>query len=90
MPPLARSPTFLTRYIDGVVDVLEIDKPSETELGRVLRVRDVASYSDLDELLVSHVQALASKVERLMQHEKYHPEHDIGKWLVCKWKTVLT
>ena len=38
-----------------------------------------ASYSDLDELLVEHVKAMADKVEALTHHEKYRREDQIGK-----------
>lgn len=37
-----------------------------------------ASYSDLDELLVEHVKAMADKVEALIHHEKYRKEGEIG------------
>ncbi|KIY51703.1 hypothetical protein FISHEDRAFT_19730, partial [Fistulina hepatica ATCC 64428] len=30
-------------------------------------------YSDLDELIVNHVQAMARKVEELMMHERFKP-----------------
>jgi transcription elongation factor SPT6 len=63
-----------------LTDVTEINKPSAHELGKLFRVRDfAASYSDLDELLVEHVKAMADKVEALTHHEKYRKEGEIGK-----------
>lgn len=34
---------------------------------------------DLDELLVNHVQAIAGKVDKLCQHEKYKPDGQLGE-----------
>ncbi|KAJ9096338.1 hypothetical protein QFC21_005158 [Naganishia friedmannii] len=64
------------------LDVTEINKPSQHELGRILRVRDFdASYSDLDDLIVNHVKAIAEKVEALTHHEKYRKEDQIEEYL---------
>lgn len=40
-------------------------------------------YSDLDELIVNHVQAMSRKVEDLMAHEKFKhgTEEDLRKWV---------
>ncbi len=35
---------------------------------------------DLDEVLVNHVGAVASQVDKLTEHEKYIPESVIGEW----------
>lgn len=59
---------------DGVyqhIDVLELDKESEHALGRILRVADMGSYADLDDLIVNHVRPMAAMVEMMMNHEKY-------------------
>lgn len=53
------------------VDVLEVDKPNEYALGRTLQVGK-ARYSDLDELIIMHVKAMARKVEEMMQSDKFH------------------
>ncbi|KAH8920225.1 hypothetical protein BT69DRAFT_1284201 [Atractiella rhizophila] len=53
------------------LDILELDKPNEASLGRTLRVGGKYSYSDLDELIFSHVKAMARKVEEMMNSEKY-------------------
>ncbi|MBW0479878.1 hypothetical protein O181_019593 [Austropuccinia psidii MF-1] len=53
------------------IDVLELDKPNEFSLGRILKIGGRYSYSDLDELIVSHVRAMARKVEEMIAHEKY-------------------
>ncbi len=53
------------------IDVLELHKENDFALGRVLRVGNKYSYSDLDELIVDHVKAMAKKVVEMTQHEKY-------------------
>ena len=53
------------------IDVLELDKENEFSVGKVLKIGGKNSYSDLDELIVNHVKAMARKVDELMQHEKY-------------------
>lgn len=39
------------------------------------------SYSDLDELIVNHVQAMARRLEELMIHERFKsgPEEELRK-----------
>lgn len=59
-----------------MLDVLELDKPNEFSLGRILKIGGRYSYSDLDELIVSHVRAMARKVEEMIQHEKYKGSYD--------------
>lgn len=74
---LVSDDTALTWF--SSLDVTEINKPSQHELGKILRVRDFdASYSDLDDLIVNHVKAIAEKVEALTHHEKYRKEDQIG------------
>ncbi|WFD07743.1 Transcription elongation factor spt6 [Malassezia vespertilionis] len=53
------------------IDVLELDKENDYALGRILRVADMGSYSDLDDLIVNHVRPMAGMVEMMMNHEKY-------------------
>jgi transcription elongation factor SPT6 len=60
---------------DGIyqhIDVLELDKETEFSVGRTLKIGGKYTYSDLDELIVNHVQAMAKKVDEIMMHEKYH------------------
>lgn len=64
------------KVYDGVfqhIDVQELDKENEYELGRILRVGGAAgsSYSDLDELLVNHIAPMAAMVEKLINNEKF-------------------
>lgn len=62
------------KVADGVyqhVDVLELQKENEFSVGRLLRVGGKHSYTDLDELIVDHVKAMAKKVSELMQSEKF-------------------
>lgn len=53
------------------IDVLELDKENEFSVGRTLRVGGKYSYSDLDELIVLHVQAMSRKVDEMMTDERY-------------------
>ncbi|KAK0614146.1 SH2 domain-containing protein [Immersiella caudata] len=65
------------KVADGVyqhVDVLELQKENEFSVGRVLRVGGKYNYSDLDELIVDHVKAMAKKVDELMRHDKFRAE----------------
>jgi transcription elongation factor SPT6 len=58
---------------DGVyqhIDVLELDKENEFSVGKSLKIGK-QTYSDLDDLIVNHVKAMARKVEEMMLHEKY-------------------
>lgn len=62
------------KVADGVyqhIDVLELQKENEFSVGRLLRVGGKFSYTDLDELIVDHVKAMARKVAEMMQHEKF-------------------
>lgn len=66
--------TITWKVADGVyqhIDVLELQKENEFTVGKQLRIAGKYNYSDLDELIVDHVKAMAKKVEELMQHEKY-------------------
>ncbi|AEO62269.1 uncharacterized protein THITE_2106254 [Thermothielavioides terrestris NRRL 8126] len=74
------------KVADGVyqhIDVLELQKDNEFSVGKVLRVGNKYTYTDLDELIVEHVKAMAKKVEELMQHEKFQKgsRADLEKWL---------
>ena len=53
------------------IDVLELDKDSEFSVGKILKIGGRFTYSDLDELIVNHVKAMARKVDELMLNEKY-------------------
>jgi len=50
-------------------------------VGGQLVVDSTHSYSDLDELIVNHVQAMTRRVEELMAHEKFKhgSEDDLRK-----------
>jgi transcription elongation factor SPT6 len=55
------------------IDVLEMGKATEYSLGKQLRVGKY-TYSDLDELIVNHVEAMAKKVTELTKDERFRPE----------------
>ena len=65
------------------IDVLELHKANEHATGQVLRVGGKYNYSDLDELIVGHVKAMARKVEEMMGHDKYQngTKSDTGTYL---------
>jgi transcription elongation factor SPT6 len=59
---------------DGIyqhIDVLELDKENEFTVGKTLRVGGKYSYSDLDELIVEHVKAMARKMDEMTSHPKF-------------------
>ncbi|KAH0423715.1 transcription elongation factor spt6, partial [Aureobasidium melanogenum] len=53
------------------IDVLELDKENEFSVGRTLKVGGKYTYSDLDELIVLHVKAMAKKVDEIMTDERF-------------------
>jgi transcription elongation factor SPT6 len=53
------------------IDVLELDKENEFSVGKILKIMGKYTYSDLDELIVNHVKAMAKKVEEMMNDERY-------------------
>ncbi|KAF9564591.1 transcription elongation factor SPT6 [Agrocybe pediades] len=54
------------------IDVTELNAdPTGQTVGGQLVVDSTHSYSDLDELIVNHVQAMTRRVEELMAHEKF-------------------
>lgn len=73
------------------IDVLEMNKANEYSIGKQLRVGKQV-YSDLDELIVSHVQAMARKVAELTRDERFQKgtKEETGKlsvrlvhWIEC-------
>jgi len=64
------------------IDVLEQDKPNDYAVGRSLLVGPYR-YSDLDELIIMHVQSMAHKVDELTASEKFQKgnRHDVERWL---------
>lgn len=64
------------------IDVLELDKPNEYALGRTLQIGPYR-YTDLDELVIMHVQSLARKVDEMSASEKFQKGNrkDVEKWL---------
>ncbi|PSR77343.1 hypothetical protein PHLCEN_2v7944 [Hermanssonia centrifuga] len=57
--------------------------PTGQTVGNKLIVDSTHHYSDLDELIVNHVQAMARKVEELMAHDKFKqgPEEELHLFL---------
>ncbi|KAI0171215.1 SH2 domain-containing protein [Pestalotiopsis sp. NC0098] len=80
--------TITWKVADGVfkhVDVVELQKESEFAVGKILRVDGKYSYSDLDELIVEHIKAMARKVDQLTGHDKFRKGSlsEIEKWLTA-------
>ena len=71
--------------------MLELDKPNEFSLGRQLRIQGKYTYSDLDELIVSHVRSMARKVDEMMHSDKYKGgEADLSKYYFIVTRIELT
>jgi transcription elongation factor SPT6 len=72
------------------IDVLELQKENEFSIGRVLRIGGKYNYSDLDELIVDHVKAMARKVDEMMQHEKFQAgsRADTGRLLSSSFHRI--
>ncbi|KAJ6032352.1 hypothetical protein N7540_003084 [Penicillium herquei] len=87
--PSSRGPDHLAvtwKVAHGVyqhIDVLELDKENEFSVGRVLKVAGKYTYSDLDDLIVNHVKAMAKKVDEIMLNEKYQDgsKAETDQWL---------
>ncbi|KKZ62104.1 transcription elongation factor spt6 [[Emmonsia] crescens] len=76
---------------DGIyqhLDILELDKENEFSVGKILKVGGRYSYSDLDELIVNHIKAMAKKVDDMMNHEKFQEGNkaDTEGWLTTYTK----
>ncbi|KAF8636737.1 hypothetical protein AX17_003540 [Amanita inopinata Kibby_2008] len=60
---------------DGLYQHIDVTEPNADPTGQTvgsqLVVDSTHSYADLDELIVNHVQAMARRVEELMNHEKF-------------------
>ncbi|GAB7350079.1 hypothetical protein MBLNU459_g0746t1 [Dothideomycetes sp. NU459] len=69
------------------IDVLELDKENEFSVGRTLKISGKYSYSDLDELIVLHVKAMAKKVDEMMEDERYQKG---SKAQTEQWLTTYT
>ncbi|KAF9935112.1 Transcription elongation factor spt6 [Linnemannia zychae] len=62
-------------------DVIELQKRDDASLGDILQI-DGATYRDLDELLVTHIEAILSRIQDLMRSPKYHEnEYGLKYWL---------
>lgn len=74
--PSSKGPDHIAitwKVSDGIfqhLDVLELDKDSTHSVGTKLKIGS-ATYSDLDELIVSHVKAMAKKIDEMNIHDKF-------------------
>ncbi|KAF2008153.1 transcription elongation factor Spt6 [Amniculicola lignicola CBS 123094] len=71
------------------IDVLELGKTSEYSLGKQLKVGKY-TYSDLDELIVNHVEAMAKKVTEMTKDERFQQtSRDKTGKLSCSLQKLL-
>jgi transcription elongation factor SPT6 len=54
------------------VDVVEVKNKNDMNVPARLKIGN-QTFEDLDELIVTYVEAVARKVEEIMAHPKYHP-----------------
>jgi transcription elongation factor SPT6 len=52
------------------LDILEMNKPNQFALGKQLKIGKT-TYTDLDELIVNHIEAMARKVTELTRDERF-------------------
>ncbi|KAF9148713.1 Transcription elongation factor spt6, partial [Linnemannia schmuckeri] len=58
-----------------------LDKGDDVSLGKVLQI-DESTYNNLDELLVSHIEAILGRIHTLMSSPKYREnEYELRTWL---------
>lgn len=70
------------------IDVLELEKENEFTIGQKLLVKGrfekmTYQYSDLDELIVLHIKAIAKKIDEMCIHDKFRKgtQAETEKWL---------
>ncbi|KAH8833649.1 transcription elongation factor Spt6 [Flagelloscypha sp. PMI_526] len=72
---------------DGLFQHIDVTEPNADPTGQTvgnqLIVDSKHTYSDLDELIVNHVQAMSRRVEELMNHERFKsgPEEELHMFL---------
>ncbi|EAT86717.2 transcription elongation factor Spt6 [Parastagonospora nodorum] len=64
------------------LDVLEMNKPNQFTLGKQLKIGKT-TYTDLDELIVNHIEAMARKVSELTRDERFKTgtKEETEQWL---------
>ncbi|KAI9823150.1 MAG: Transcription elongation factor spt6 [Thelocarpon impressellum] len=70
------------------IDVLELNKENEFSVGKTLKISNKYTYSDLDELIVNHVKAMARKVDEMTLHDKFQTgsKAETERWLTTYTK----
>lgn len=72
------------------IDVLELDKSNALTSGTTLKVGGKYNYSDLDELIVNHVKAMAKKVDEMTGHEKFQNFSKAETGKSCEYTSFLS
>ncbi|KAF1917757.1 SH2 domain-containing protein [Ampelomyces quisqualis] len=64
------------------LDILEMNKPNQFSLGKQLKIGKT-TYTDLDELIVNHIEAMARKVTELTRDERFQTgtKEETEQWL---------
>lgn len=64
------------------LDVLEMEKENDYSLGQYLQVEGYR-YTDLDELIIGHIQAILRKIEEMTNSDKFQKggPSDVEKWI---------
>jgi transcription elongation factor SPT6 len=96
--PSSKGPDHLAitwKVADNVfqhIDVLELDKENEFAVGRTLRIGGKYTYSDLDDLIVNHVKAMARKVNEMISDERFQKgsKNETGKVVYSIASSMLT
>ena len=81
------------KVADGIfqhIDVLELDKENEFSLGKTLRIGGKYTYSDLDELVDAHVNAMAKKVDEMISNEKFLDKTKAGVGMYIPTPSLVT
>ncbi|OLL26201.1 Transcription elongation factor spt6 [Neolecta irregularis DAH-3] len=73
----------VTDHVYQHIDVLELDKDNDFSVGKTLKIAHRYTYSDLDELIVSHIKTMARKIDQMTEHEKFQKgtREDVEQWL---------
>jgi transcription elongation factor SPT6 len=73
------------------LDVLEMNKPNQFSLGKQLKIGK-ATYTDLDELIVSHIEAMAHMVTQLTRDERFQggTKEETGKLSTTPYRLSVT
>jgi transcription elongation factor SPT6 len=72
------------------LDILEMNKPNQFALGKQLKIGKT-TYTDLDELIVNHIEAMARKVTELTRDERFQTgtKEETGMFLLNHTSIII-